>query len=80
MMIFRKLQDIVHYDFIRSLSIEFYAEFAAMYSHTGRPSVPQEKLLKALLPVRNLTDLGKVDIMVPKWFHIGTMEVSPYQA
>lgn len=24
-------------------------DFAAMYSHTGRPSVPPEKLLKALL-------------------------------
>lgn len=28
---------------------DLHSEFSAMYSHTGRPSVPPEKLLKALL-------------------------------
>lgn len=28
---------------------DLHSEFAAMYSHTGRPSIPPEKLLKALL-------------------------------
>ena len=28
---------------------ELHSEFQAMYSHTGRPSIPPEKLLKGLL-------------------------------
>ena len=40
----RVIRGIVN-DVLRSLS----SEFAALYSHTGRPSIPPEKLLRALL-------------------------------
>ena len=34
---------------VEKVLIDLHPEFAAMYSHTGRPSVPPAKLLKALL-------------------------------
>ena len=51
------------------------SEFAAMYSHTGRPSVPPEKLLKALLlqafysirSIRLLRERIQHDILF-RWF------------
>src|SRR4030067_2233935 len=51
------------------------SEFAAMYSHTGRPSVPPEKLLKALLlqafysirSIRLLMERIQHDILF-RWF------------
>ena len=54
---------------------DLHSEFAAMYSHTGRPSVPPEKLLKALLlqafysirSIRLLMEQIQHDILF-RWF------------
>ena len=54
---------------------DLYPEFQAMYSHTGRPSIPPEKLLKALLlqafysirSIRLLMERIQHDILF-RWF------------
>ncbi len=54
---------------------DLYSEFSAMYSHTGRPSIPPEKLLKGLLlqafysvrSIRLLMERIQHDILF-RWF------------
>jgi transposase len=55
--------------------VDLHSDFSAMYSHTGRPSIPPEKLLKALLlqafysirSIRLLVERIQHDILF-RWF------------